>query len=75
MELVAAIEGLLAFMEPRGRYYDGLASSECRPDAEQLPGGWQTARIPRLDLGRDSIPPKPQASLFDALDPGEDDES
>jgi hypothetical protein len=27
-----------------------------------------------LDLGRDYVPPKPQASLFDALDPGDDDE-
>ena len=28
----------------------------------------------RLDLGRDYVPPKPQASLFDALDSGEDEE-
>ena len=27
----------------------------------------------RLDLGRDYVPPKPEASLFDALDSADED--
>jgi hypothetical protein len=38
---------------------------------EEPPDGRPHGRL-RLDLGRDYVPPKPQAGLFDALDYGDD---
>jgi ribonuclease HI len=52
---------------------DWLAQNAARTQSSSWPDGRQNGRI-RLDLGRGYVPPKPQASLFDALDVEDDDE-
>ena len=52
---------------------DWLAQNAARTQTSSWPDGRPHASL-RLDLGRDYVPPKPQASLFDALDSGDDDE-
>jgi ribonuclease HI len=52
---------------------DWLAQNAARTQTSCWPGVMPHASL-RLDLGRDYIPPKPQASLFDAFDPREGDD-
>lgn len=52
---------------------DWLAQNAARTQTSSWPDGTPHGRL-RLDLGRDYIPPRPQASLFDAPGFGEDDE-
>src|ERR1022692_4289018 len=52
---------------------DWLAQNAARTQASSWPDGTPHGRL-RLDLGRDYVPPKPQAGLFDTLDPGDNDE-
>jgi len=52
---------------------DWLAQNAARTQTSSLPGGIPHAPL-RLDLGRDYVPPKPQASLFDAFDAADDGE-
>lgn len=55
---------------------DWLAQTAARTQTSSWPDGLPHGKL-RLDLGRDYIPPKPQASLFDAPDftAAEDDEN
>ena len=52
---------------------DWLAQNAARTQTSSWPDGTPHGRL-RLDLGRDYVPPKPQAGLFDTPDPGENDE-
>ena len=52
---------------------DWLAQNAARTQTSSWPDGRPHGRL-RLDLGRDYVPPNPQAGLFDDLDLRDDDE-
>jgi hypothetical protein len=52
---------------------DWLAQNAARTQTSSWPDRRPHGRL-RLDLGRDYVPPNPQAGLFDALDSGDDAE-
>ena len=66
------VQGAHAAHEDNNRC-DWLAQNAGQTQTSSWPDGTPHGRL-RLDLGRDYVPPKPQAGLFDTLDPGENDE-